>query len=97
VPAGEDRFSFTKHVEAHELHSGDEPGATVAERAELMRRQAAADTERERLRYEAAADVYRQAALESEDEEQRRAAVRAASQALSDQINANLREPPLVE
>ena len=97
TPVGEDRFSFATEVEAHELHSGEEPSAAVAERAELIRRQAASDTERERTRYEAAADAYRQAALQSEDEQQRRAVVRAASQALSDQINANLRDPPLVE
>ncbi len=97
TPVGADRFSFAVEIETRELRSGEEPSAAVAERAELMRRQAAADTERERTRYEAAADAYRLAALESEDEQQRRAAVRAASQALSDQINANLREPPLVE
>jgi hypothetical protein len=97
VTLGEDRFTFATTVEVREQHSGDEPGATVAESAELLRRRAAADTERERLRYEAAAGAYEQAVLEHADEQERQAAVRAASQALSDQINSNLREPPLVE
>jgi len=35
--------------------------------------------------------------LENADEQERRAAARAASEALSEQINTNLREPPLVE
>jgi hypothetical protein len=97
VPLGEDRFSFVTEVEAREQHSGDEPGAQVAERAELMRRQAAADTERERIRYEAASEAFRLAQFDHDDEQQRLAAVRAASQALSEQINTNLREPPLAE
>jgi hypothetical protein len=69
----------------------------VTERAELLRRQAAQDTARERERYEAAHDAYEQAMLENADEQERLAAARAASQALSEQINTNLREPPLVE
>ncbi len=35
--------------------------------------------------------------MRSGDEEQQRIARRAASQALSEQINTNLREPPLAE
>ena len=54
-------------------------------------------TERERERYEIAANAYRAALLGREDDEQRRLAQRAASEALSRQINTNLREPPLVE
>ena len=41
------------------MHSGDEPAAVVTERAELLRRQAALDTEREREHFEALADVVR--------------------------------------
>jgi hypothetical protein len=97
VLVGADRFSFERTVQRREVHDGDEPGAVVTERAELLRREAAADTERERERYEAAAAAYEDARLADADEAERLAAVRAASQALSDQINANLREPPLVE
>jgi hypothetical protein len=94
---GEQRFTFSHQVERDEVHSADEPGAAVAERAELLRREAAADTERERERYEIAADAYETALLDSDDEQQRRDAKRAASEALSQQINAKLRDPPLIE
>jgi hypothetical protein len=94
---GARRFTFTASVEREEIHSADEPGAAVTERAELLRREAAADTERERERFEIVADAYETALLDAGDEQGRLEARRAASQALSEQINANLREPPLVE
>lgn len=96
VPVGADRFTFERELEGRDLLDPDSPGALVAERAELVRRQAASDTDRERLRYEAALAAWREAALRHEDERERRSAARAASQALSDSINRNLREPPLV-
>jgi hypothetical protein len=94
---GTGRFTFAPRIELEEVHSGDEPGAAVAERAELLRREAAADTERERERFRIASDAYETALLDAGDERERQAARRAASEALSEQINANLREPPLVE
>lgn len=97
VPTGEHTFTFTREIEHEEVHSADEPGAAVTERAELLRRQAATRTERERQRFELAVDTYETALLRSDDEEQQRIARRAASQALSEQINTNLREPPLTE
>lgn len=97
VRHGEHAFTFVQAVAAREVHSGEEPAAAVAERAELLRRQAALNTEQERLRYEAGRDAYETARLAHADEEQRVAAVRAASEALSAQINANLRDPPLTE
>jgi membrane protein implicated in regulation of membrane protease activity len=96
-PTGEGCFTFTRQVELEEVHSAEEPGAAVAERAELLRHEAAADTERERQRYEIAADAYETALLDRNDEQQRRVARRAASEALSAQINAKLRDPPLIE
>ena len=54
-------------------------------------------TERERERYEIAADAYTTALVGAADEEQQRVAQRAASEALSRQINAHLRDPPLIE
>ena len=96
IRTGERRFSFVREFEDREVHSGEE-SAAVAERAEVLRRQAALDTERERGRFELAADAYETALLGRTDEQQRLAARRAAAQALSDQINVNLREPPLVE
>jgi hypothetical protein len=97
APCREDAFTFVREVAHREVHSADEPAATVAERAETLRRETALATERERERYEVASEAYRTALLGRADEEQRRLAQRAASEALSRQINSNLRDPPLVE
>ncbi|HEX4279721.1 MAG TPA: hypothetical protein VHZ27_03080 [Solirubrobacteraceae bacterium] len=97
VTSGERRFTFERDTEYEEVHPSDEPAAEVAERAELLRREAAQDTERERERYQIAADAYEAVLLDDADEQQRRLAQRAASEALSHQINTNLREPPLIE
>jgi len=97
VPRGERSFTFVREIVGSELHPGEEPAATVAERAELLRRRAALDTEQKRELYEAANDAYQGALLAHADEQERIAAVRAASEALSERINANLRDPPLTE
>ncbi|MGN6872268.1 MAG: hypothetical protein ACTHMY_28080 [Solirubrobacteraceae bacterium] len=97
VRVGEDRFTFAREVQQREVHSPDEPAAAVTERAEALRREAAIANEEERRRYEIAADAYNAALIGRADEEQRRLARRAASEALSHQINSNLRDPPLVE
>jgi len=97
VRCGEDRFTFVREVEQREVHSPDEPAAAVTERAETLRREAAIVNEEERRRYEIAAEAYDAALIGRADEEQRRLARRAASEALSHQINSNLRDPPLVE
>ena len=47
--------------------------------------------------YETAHDAYERALLANADEQERVAAVRAASEALSERINSNLRDPPLLE
>lgn len=97
VACREGTFTFVREEVAREVHSGDEPAAAVAERAELVRRQAALDTAQERERYEVAHDAYEKARIANADEQERLAAVRAASEALSERINSNLRDPPLVE
>jgi hypothetical protein len=97
VKVGENRFAFRRVVEHREVHSEEEPAAQVTERAEQLRREAAHDTERELERYLAAADRRQTAQLLAADEQERLDARRAASLALSEQINANLREPPLSE
>jgi hypothetical protein len=97
VARGERSFTFVREVEHREVHSPDEPAAAVTERAETLRREAALGTEEERRRYEIAAEAYSTALLGRADDEQRRLAQRAASEALSRQINSNLRDPPLVE
>jgi len=90
-------FSFERTVQRREVHSGEEPGAAVAERAEELRREAARDTRLERERYEAAHAALTDASLRAADDAERLAVVKTASEALSDQINARLRDPPLSE
>lgn len=97
VQVGEDRFTFVRELQQREVHSPDEPAAAVTERAETLRREAAIVNEEEHRRYEIAAEAYHAALIGRADEEQRRLARRAASEALSHQINSNLRDPPLVE
>lgn len=94
---GDNRFTFARELQQREVHSPDEPAAAVTERAETLRRDAAIVNEEERRRYEIAAEAYHAALIGRADEEQRRLARRAASEALSQQINSNLRDPPLVE
>ncbi|HLY50620.1 MAG TPA: hypothetical protein VKR21_15625 [Solirubrobacteraceae bacterium] len=97
VACRERTFTFVRELEAREVHSGDEPAAAVTERAELLRREAAARTEQAREHFEVARDAYERTLMARDDEEQRRAALRAASEALSERINANLRDPPLTQ
>ncbi|HSC04270.1 MAG TPA: hypothetical protein VLC49_13145 [Solirubrobacteraceae bacterium] len=97
VRVGEGRFTFVRELQQREVHSADEPAAAVTERAETLRREAAIVNEEERRRYEIASEAYHAALIGRADDEQRRLARRAASEALSHQINSNLRDPPLVE
>lgn len=92
-----EHFTFTPHRAMREVHSHDEPAAKISERAELLRRHAATRTAQARERYQAAAEAHEAARLRGLDEDDQRAAARAASQALSDQLNQKLRDPPLVE
>ena len=97
LPSGEGRFRFVADVEHSEIHSPDEPGAVVAERAEALRRQAALDTDRERQRWNEVVGELETEQMRREQEERLKEALRAESQALSERINANLRDPPLEE
>jgi hypothetical protein len=89
------RFAFTREIELREEHSADEPAAAVTERAERLRREAAQATERERQRFLSAADREESERMRAQDMRELYDARRAASRALSEQINANLRNPPL--
>ena len=91
------KFSFTSERVKEEAHSGDLPAERIAERAETLRREAALETAEERERWEVAADAYETALLAAGGEAAQTEARRAASAALSERINRNLREPPLVE
>ena len=95
VRSGEGRFTFVAEVEQREVHSADEPGAVVADRAESMRRQAALDTDRERQRWSELVGELETEQLRREHDRRLRGALRAESEALSERINANLRDPPL--
>jgi hypothetical protein len=95
VPSGDGRFTFVAEVEHSEVHSADEPGAVVAERAESLRREAALDTDRERQSWSELAGERETEQMRREQEERLKEALRAESQALSERINANLRDPPL--
>ena len=94
VPSGERSFTFTCRTERVAVYSGED-AAAVAERAELVRQLAAADTEREHQRFRIAADAYQQAFFQESDDEQELAVRRAAAHALSRQINSHLNDPPI--
>jgi hypothetical protein len=97
IRSGDGTFVFERGIELTEVHAGDEPAAIVAERAELLRHRAAIDTERERARFQEQADKLDWAALTEGEHRERTREQAAAARALSEQINANLREPPLTE
>jgi hypothetical protein len=90
-------FTFEREVLDPERHSDEEPTAEIAERAEHRRREAALMTERERERYQAAAEDHERALLGQQNAEQHLLERRAASEALAQQINTNLKDPPLSE
>ena len=58
---------------------------------------AAIDTERERAAFQEQADALNWATLAEGEHRERTREQAAAARALSEQINANLREPPLTE
>ncbi len=97
VLSGDHRFTFQSVVTHREVHTGEEPSAAIVERAELLRRQAALDTQRERRRFEAVADAHESSRLASSEDQQAQAVHRATSEALSERINSHLRDPPLAE
>ena len=97
VALGDSQFTFKRELLTPERHPDEEPAAKIAERAEQLRREAALQTETERTRYEQAADARDRALLGRESEQEQLRARRAASEALSNQINTNLRDPPLTE
>jgi hypothetical protein len=92
-----DRFTFVREVATREVHPEDEPSAAVTERAEEIRREAAAATAQARERYLAAADALQTRLLHDEDRLESLQTRRAAARALSEQINSHLQNPPLDE
>ena len=97
VPTSPGHFTFVREVVDSERHPDEEPAAQIAERAEQRRREAALLTDRHRASFQAVADDRQRQLLGQEDEEEHLRVRRAASEALSQQINTNLRDPPLTE
>jgi hypothetical protein len=90
-------FTFVREVDGEETYGADTRAEVVADAVETMRRDARLSTDRLREFWEVAAEAYADAQLREGDDQQQLAAHRAASAALSEHINASLREPPLVE
>jgi hypothetical protein len=90
-------FTFEREDAAERTFGHSESAAVVAAAVEEMRRAARLDTDRLAESWAAAAAAYDAALLDAAGDEQELAARRAAADALSEHINASLREPPLVE
>ena len=90
-------YTFTRRTTAEEIYDADTSAAVIADAVETMRRRARLETDRLRELWEAASGAYAATLLSADDERQRLAAQRAAAAALSEHLNASLREPPLVE
>ena len=90
-------FTFVRKPDAVQLYDADVAAEVLASAVETMRRQARLDTDRLRNLWEAASVTYAAELSDADDDQQRLVAQRAAAEALSDHINASLREPPAVE
>ncbi len=97
VPARPGRFAFVREIEHREVHPHDEPTAAVAERAEQLRREAALATQAHRQRFLAAAERHETARLADAHTREQLQAQRATATALSEELNARLRDAPLDE
>lgn len=90
-------FTFVRKLDTAQTYGGDVPADVLASAVETMRRQARLDTDRLRDLWERATIAYRADLSGADSEQERLAAQHAAAKALSEHINASLREPPLVE
>jgi hypothetical protein len=97
VLTGHGTFTFIREIDAEEVFGSQTSAAVIATAVETMRRQARLDTDRLRDLWHAASTSYDAALMSAHDDEQRLIAERAAATALSEHINASLREPPLAE
>ncbi len=95
TPAG--TFTFERETDAEERFAAHTPAAVIADGVETMRREARLETDHLAELWDAAATAYEAALLSAHDDQQRLIAERAAAAALSEHINASMREPPLVE
>jgi hypothetical protein len=97
VPTTPGHFTFVRELVDPERHPDETPAAQIAERAEHLRRQAALMTEHERTKLQGALEAQQSVLLGEQNEEEQMRARRAASEALAQQIETNLRDPPLSE
>src|SRR3954451_2702023 len=97
VLTGHDTFTFVREAAGEKTYGAGTSAADIAATVETMRREARLETDRLSGLWEAASTAYDAALLSAGDDQQRLAAEHAAATALSEHINASLREPPLVE
>ncbi len=97
VLTAQQTFTFVREVNTIETYDGVASAAEIATAVETIRRQARLETDRLRELWETATSAYTAALLNAHDDDQQLAAQRAAATALSEHINASLREPPLIE
>ena len=90
-------FTFVRENDAAKTYDAGTSAEVIAATVETMRREARVETDRLRDLWEAASTAYEAALFSAHDDQQRLAAEHAAATALSEHINASLREPPLVE
>jgi hypothetical protein len=90
-------FSFARETDSGHTCQAGAPAEVIATTVETMRREARLATDRLRGDWEAASTAYAAALLSADDDQQRLTAERTAATALSEHINASLREPPLIE
>jgi hypothetical protein len=93
----EHTFTFVRKLDAAQLYDADIPAEVIASAVENTRHQARLDTDRFRNLWETASTTYAAGLPEADNEQQRLDAQHAAATALSEHINASLREPPLTE
>jgi hypothetical protein len=90
-------FTFVREPVAVEFYDADVAAEVLTSAVETMRHQARLDTDRLRDLWEAASTAYAAELSDADDEQQRLAAQRSAAAALSEHINALLREAPVIE
>lgn len=90
-------FTFVRRTDAERVFDAEASAEVIAAAAETMRHQARLDTDRLHDLWEAASTAYTAALTSDLEDQQQLAAQRAAATALSEHINASLREPPLDE
>lgn len=90
-------FVFDRANEVVDTFDADTPTEVIAARVETLRRKARLETDRRHELWTVASDAYAAELSSADDDHQQMAGQHAAALALSEHINASLREPPLLE